>query len=68
MNTPFNTGKVSIGSRYQAPVRVEVSRDMELLQTGLLHSRLERRSRAALSLLTILMCGALIGLAIAWMV
>ena len=68
MNTPFNTGKVSIGSRYQAPVRVEVSRDMELLQTGLLHSRLERRSRAALALLTILAFGAMIGLAIAWMV
>ena len=68
MNIPYNTGKVSIGSRYQRPVRLEVSRDMELLQTGLLHSRLERRSRAALALLTILAFGAMVGLAIAWMV
>ena len=68
MNVPFNTGKVSIGSRYQRPVRLEVSRDMELLQAGLLHSRLERRSRAALALLTILACGAMIGVAIALMI
>ena len=46
MNTPFNTGKVAIGSRYERPLRVEMSRDMERLQRGLLEQRLEKQIRA----------------------
>lgn len=34
--TPYNTGKVLIGSRYEPPNRVEFSRDAERLQSALL--------------------------------
>lgn len=39
MKTPYNTGKVTIGSRYQPPVNVSVSGDMEHLQSALLGHR-----------------------------
>ena len=67
MNAPYNTGKVLIGSRYERPLRVDMSRDMERLQTGLL-SRAERRALAGFHLLIILCMGAMVGLAIAWMI
>lgn len=67
MNDVYNTGKVLIGSQYQKPYRVDMSRDMERLQTGLL-SRAERRAIAGVKLLIILAMGAMIGLAVAWMI
>lgn len=67
MKHVYNTGKVAIGSRYERPLRVDMSRDMELLQTGLL-SRAERRALAGFHLLIILAMGGMIGLAIAWMI
>lgn len=67
MNNVYNTGKVLIGSQYQKPLRVDMSRDMERLQTGLL-SRAERRALAGVKLLIILAMGAMVGLAIAWMI
>ena len=59
MNTPFNTGKVAIGSRYERPLRVEMSRDMERLQRGLLEQRLEKRAASAFTLLWVLVLGLL---------
>ena len=42
VNVPFNTGKVLIGSHYvKPPQRMELSRDMELLQTALLKFKLQ---------------------------
>lgn len=35
--TPYNTGKVLIGSRYEPPRRMEYSADAELLQSALLN-------------------------------
>lgn len=67
MNAPYNTGKVLIGSKYERPLRVEMSRDMENLQRGLL-SRAEKRVIAGTKLLIILCLGAMIGLAVGWMV
>jgi|DEB3_MinimDraft_2_1074329.scaffolds.fasta_scaffold152011_2 hypothetical protein len=63
----YNTGKVKIGINYQKPLRVDMSRDMENLQRGLL-SRAERRAIASFNLLIILALGAMVGLAIGWMV
>ena len=37
--TPYNTGKVLIGSRYEPPRKYWVSRDMERLQTSLIAPR-----------------------------
>ena len=65
MNTPFNTGKVAIGSRYERPLRVEMSRDMERLQRGLLEQRLEKRAASAFTLLWVLVLGLL---GVLWMV
>ena len=67
MKHVYNTGKVSIGSRYEPPLRVDMSRDMERLQTGLLHPA-EKRALAGVKLLIILSLGAMVGLAIAWMI
>ena len=63
----YNTGKVKIGINYQKPLRVDMSRDMENLQRGLL-SRAEKRAIASFNLLIILALGAMVGLAIGWMV
>lgn len=38
MKTPYNTGKVLIGCRYEPVKRVEFSRDAERLQTALIGS------------------------------
>ena len=36
MNTPYDNGKVKIGIYYQKPLRCEMSKDMELLQSALI--------------------------------
>lgn len=42
MPTVYNTGKVKIGLHYvKPPQRMELSRDMELLQTALLRFKLQ---------------------------
>lgn len=42
MPTVYNTGKVRIGAHYvRPPQRMELSRDMELLQTALLKFKLQ---------------------------
>lgn len=42
MPTVYNTGKVKIGSHYvKPPQRMELSQDMELLQTALLRFKLQ---------------------------
>ena len=42
MPTVYNTGKVRIGLHYvKPPQRIELSRDMELLQTALLRFKLQ---------------------------
>lgn len=64
---PYNTGKVQIGINYQRPYRIDISRDMESLQIGLLHPA-EKRALAGVKLLIILAMGAMVGLAIAWMI
>ena len=68
----YNTGKVKIGINYHKPLRVDMSRDMELLQTGLLErlnqKKIENRILAGVRLLIILALGAMVGLAIGWMV
>lgn len=59
--TPYNTGKVLIGSRYEPPRQYEMSRDAERLQSVLLghHRRVLRFSDIAgyLILLTVVMIG-----------
>jgi hypothetical protein len=69
MNTPkvvpFNTGKVSIGSRYEPPKNYTVSRDMENLQRGLLESRLERRAQAAMVLVYVI---AIVSVGFVWVI
>ncbi len=37
--TPYDTGKVKIGCHYQPPARIDMSADMERLQSGLLRYR-----------------------------
>ena len=64
MNTPFNTGKVAIGSRYERPLRVEMSRDMERLQRGLLEQRLEKRAASAFSFVLVVV---FVSLGVLWM-
>ena len=44
---PYDTGKVKIGLAYQPKQNYPVSRDMEALQRGLLHAKLERRAEAS---------------------
>jgi hypothetical protein len=39
MQTPYDTGKIKIGSCYQPPVNVPMSADMERLQSALLDHR-----------------------------
>jgi hypothetical protein len=48
--TPYNTGKVLIGSRYEPPKYIEESRHMLNLQRVLLEKKTERRSVAAADL------------------
>jgi hypothetical protein len=45
MNTPYNTGKVKIGSNYQPPKYVEQDSDMLRLQSYLIYdpARLKRQ-------------------------
>ena len=59
MNNVYNTGKVKIGCHYEAPRRIEMSRDMERLQRGLLEQRLEKRAASAFTLLWVLVLGLL---------
>jgi hypothetical protein len=66
--TPYNTGKVSIGIHYHPKVTYPISRDMERLQGSLLEHPAAKRARAATALLIILAFGAMVGLAIAWMI
>lgn len=48
MNTPYNTGKVKIGSNYQPDRRPPIDSDMLLLQTALIGDVVAiKRSRAA---------------------
>lgn len=72
MKNVYNTGKVSIGSNYHKPQRFDMSRDMELLQTGLLERlnqrKIENRILAGVRLLIILALGAMVGLAVGWMI
>ena len=45
MPTVYNTGKVKIGLHYvKPPQRMELSRDMELLQTALLRFKLQPKN------------------------
>jgi len=48
--TPYNTGKVLIGSRYEPPKYVEKSPHMLRLQRSLLEEKTERRTVAAADL------------------
>ncbi|MFZ9349645.1 MAG: hypothetical protein ACO242_02995 [Candidatus Fonsibacter ubiquis] len=48
--TPYNTGKVLIGSRYEPPKYIEESSHMLNLQRVLLEKKTERRSVAAADL------------------
>lgn len=63
----YNTGKVKIGINYQKPYRVDMSRDMERLQTGLI-SRVERKAKSGIQLIIILAMAAMIGYAMSRMV
>lgn len=48
MRTPYDTGKVKIGSNYNPDLRPEIDSDMELLQTAFIGDiRAIKRERAA---------------------
>ena len=64
MNNVYNTGKVKIGCHYEAPRRIEMSRDMERLQRGLLEQRLEKRAASAFSLVLVVV---FVSLGVLWM-
>lgn len=62
--TPYNTGKVLIGSRYEPPRQYQMSRDAERLQSVLLGHRRRRLHFFDVLGYCILAVAAMIGLAI----
>ena len=63
----YNTGKVKIGINYQKPYRVDMSRDMERLQAGLI-SRVERKAKSGVKVFIIVACAVMVGFAMSRMV
>ena len=64
--TPYNTGKVLIGSQYQPPRRVNLSATEELLQSALLGDKQSASERAEWLFLRCLYVIAAVALAIIW--
>lgn len=64
--TPYNTGKVKIGSQYQPPRRVNMSATEERLQSALLGDRASAEERAERLFMRCLYVIAGVGLAIIW--
>jgi hypothetical protein len=64
--TPYNTGKVLIGSQYQPPRRVNLSATEERLQSALLGDKQSASERAEWLFLRCLYVIAAVALAIIW--
>lgn len=64
--TPYNTGKVLIGSQYQPPRRVNLSATEERLQSALLGDKMSASERTEWLFLRCLYVIAVVALAIIW--
>jgi len=64
--TPYNTGKVLIGSQYQPPKRVNLSATEERLQSALLDNNRTASERAEGQFMRCLYVIAAVALAIIW--
>lgn len=64
--TPYNTGKVLIGSQYQPPRRVNLSATEERLQSALLGDKQSASERAEWLFLRCLYVIAAVAMAIIW--
>lgn len=61
MKTPYDTGKVKIGSNYFPDMRPALSRDDELIQSGLLGIKSSFKRNFMFGIyVTVLICGTIV--------